>query len=97
MSRIQFADLAKADVRSIWDFVALERQSPENADRLLAFILDKLNFLADFPLMGELRDDLSRGLRCFSAGSYAIYYRPLTNCILVERILHGAQDVRSCF
>lgn len=97
MSRIRFSVLARADVRAIWDFVALERQSPENADRLLAFIYDKLSFLADFPLMGELRDELSRGLRCFSAGSYVIYYRPLTNGILAERVLHGAQDVRSVF
>jgi toxin ParE1/3/4 len=92
MSRIQFAELAKPDVRAIWNFVALERQSPDNADRLLAFIQDKLNFLADFPLMGQLRDELSRGLRCFSAGNYVIYYRPIANGILVERVVHGARE-----
>jgi toxin ParE1/3/4 len=97
MSRIEFAKSATADIQSIWDFVALERQSPENADRLLAFINDKLDFLADFPLMGEMRDELSRGLRCFSAGSYVIYYRPLTSGIVIVRVLHGAQDVRSFF
>lgn len=60
-------------MRSIYHYIAVDRESPENADRQIDFLLDKFAFLAKSPLMVELRDDLRRGLRVFSAGSYMIF------------------------
>jgi toxin ParE1/3/4 len=52
--------------------------------------------LAEHSLIGEARDELVRGLRCFSVGNYVIYYRllvPNEQTVEIVRVLHGARDV----
>ena len=48
-----------------------------------------------FPGMGQNRDDLGPGLRCFVVSPYVVYYRPVEDTIEVLRILHGARDIRN--
>ena len=72
-SRIRLTVTARRDLRSIYRFIAVDRQSPENADRQIDFLFDKFAFLAKSPLIGELRDVLRPGLSVFSAGSYVIF------------------------
>ena len=47
--------------------------------------------------MGEARDDLLVDIRCFSAGSYVIFYTPLLDGIHIERVLHGSRDIGRLF
>ncbi len=53
--------------------------------------------LARFPLLGASREQLAPGLRVFSVGNYAIYYRPEGDTVRIERVLHGARDAGSLF
>ena len=46
-----------------------------------------------FPRMGQSRDDLRPGLRCFVVSPYVVYYRPVEETIEVLRILHGSCDI----
>jgi toxin ParE1/3/4 len=49
--------------------------------------------LRHFPLVGPARDHAAPSLRVVFQGAYAIYYAPLTDAVLIVRVLHGARDV----
>jgi toxin ParE1/3/4 len=46
-----------------------------------------------FPFAAPARDQLCPGLRVTFHGTYAIYYRPLIDAVVIIRVLHGARDV----
>jgi len=48
--------------------------------------------LRQFPLSGATREQLAPDLRVTFHRSYAIYYRPLANAIIIVRVVHGARD-----
>jgi antitoxin ParD1/3/4/toxin ParE1/3/4 len=51
--------------------------------------------LAEMPLLGHLRQDLTdEGLRFWQVYSYLIVYRPETRPLQVVRVLHASRDVR---
>lgn len=89
--QVQWDRAAEADVDAIWDFVA--QKNIFAANRLIKDIFDTCARIAERPLMGEARPELGRALRCFSSGSYVIFFRPMRDGIGVARILHGARDV----
>jgi toxin ParE1/3/4 len=45
--------------------------------------------------MGQSRDELRPGLRCFVVSPYVVFYRPIEDTIEVLRVLHGARDISS--
>ena len=47
--------------------------------------------------MGQSRDELRPGLRCFVVSPYVVFYRPEQDTIEVLRVLHGARDIVSIF
>jgi toxin ParE1/3/4 len=55
----------------------------------------RFKFLAANPLMGELREDLSSGVRILSVGNYVIVYYPEDKGIVVTHIVHGARDLQA--
>ncbi|WP_406566027.1 type II toxin-antitoxin system RelE/ParE family toxin [Acidisoma silvae] len=45
-----------------------------------------------FPLAGPERPQLAASLRVGFYASYAFYYRPLADTVVIIRVLHGARD-----
>jgi toxin ParE1/3/4 len=91
MSRVVFTAPAKQDLREIAAYI--RKDNPDAAKRVIARIREVCQTtLVKFPAGGTLRDDLLSGLRCFSAGSYVIYFRN-RNPVVIIRVLHGARDV----
>jgi toxin ParE1/3/4 len=97
MNRYTIAPRADADLRAIWDYIAIQNNSPETARKFLERLSEKFVLLAASPLMGELRDDLRPGLRIFAAESYIILYYPLSDGVEIVGIVHGARDYESLF
>lgn len=94
MSSYRISQAAEKDLDSIWDYIAIRSLSA--ADRMIDRIVDRFTMLADHPLMGEVRDELLRGLRCFTVGNYVIFYRSIEiaqTSVEIVRVLHGARDV----
>lgn len=54
-----------------------------------------LEQLQRFPLLGPSRERLAPGLRVLLYGSYAAYYIPRADGVVVIRLLHGARDVEA--
>jgi toxin ParE1/3/4 len=95
MARILRRPRAASDIAEIWDYIAEDSLAQADAwvDRLDA----TLSTLANYPLMGRVREELSPGLRSLPFGRYVIFYQPLTDGIDVIRVLHAARDINTVF
>jgi plasmid stabilization system protein ParE len=96
MSDYDLTPLAKADVFEIWAYIADDNE--DAADRVERAIYDACKFVAESPLRGHSRKDLtSRALRFWTLTrypNYTIVYRPETAPVQVVAVLHGTRDVR---
>lgn len=49
--------------------------------------------LVDSPMAGRERPELRKSLRSFPAGSYMIFYTPLSDGVVIVRVMNGRQDI----
>ena len=97
MSKVNYRLVALDDLASIWQYVADTSQSVKIANRLVDAIHAKCQTYATQPLSGELCPDVAAEIRCFSQGSYVIYYLPISNGIDVVQVIHGSRDMPNQF
>ena len=98
MPQVEIDSHAVADIDQIYDFIAIENQSPQAATRFIWELHSKFNQYAHQPEMGEPRYDLEEGLRSFTFKKhYVVVYRPLEDGIDVLRVIHGARDYPTMF
>lgn len=94
MNRFELTRSALADIDELWSFIA--EDSVEAADRVADAILDACALLAERPLVGHTRQDLTpRPLLFWSSGKYLIVYRPETTPLRIVAVFHGSRDVAS--
>jgi toxin ParE1/3/4 len=86
---------AQEDLDEIWRYIAADNLAA--ADRFIDSLAEKCAWLASAPEKGEKRPDLGETVRCFSIGSYVIFFRPIPEGIEVVRVLHGARDTERNF
>jgi toxin ParE1/3/4 len=95
MSQIVLDQAAEADLIEIWQYIAGDNLTA--ADRMLDRIWDGFRVIERFPLGGTARPELAPNLRCFSVGSYVIYFRPVADGVQIAWVLLGARDVDAMF
>jgi plasmid stabilization system protein ParE len=87
------ADAARNDQFEIWDYL-VEHAGLEVADRVITEFHETMCKLAENPLIGHRRDDLtSQSVRFWLVHSYYVIYEPGTEPLAVARILHAARDI----
>jgi len=96
MSVYALTPLAKADIFDIWSYIA--EDSEETANRVEQAIYDACAFVAEAPMRGHSRSDLTgRPLRFWTLTrypNYTVVYRPETSPLQVVAVLHGKRDTR---
>ena len=96
MSAYFLTPLAKADIFDIWAYIA--ENSETAADRVEQAIYAACAFLAQGPLRGHTRPDLTaRSLRFWTLSrypNYTVVYRPETAPLQIVAILHGKRNIR---
>ena len=96
MSGYAFTPLASADIFHIWSYIADD--NVDAADRVEQAIYDACAFLAEGPLRGHSRPDLTtRPIRFWSLTrypNYTVVYRPETAPLQVVAVLHGKRNLR---
>jgi plasmid stabilization system protein ParE len=96
MSDYSLTPFAKADIFNIWSFIA--EDSENAADQVQQAIYDGCRFVAEGPLRGHSRPDLThRTLRFWTLTRYPAYvivYRPQTSPLQIIAILHGRRNLR---
>ena len=95
MSRYQFTPQAVDDLFEIWSYIA--RDSTRAANRVEAAVYDACAFLAEGPLRGRTREEITaHPLRFWTVQAfpnYIIVYDPQSDPLQIIRILHGSRDV----
>ncbi|MBL8809810.1 MAG: type II toxin-antitoxin system RelE/ParE family toxin [Planctomycetaceae bacterium] len=91
MTRLLITESAQADLDQIWLFIA--RDNPIAADQFVERLISRCHSYANQPLLGERRPELGPDIRCFSAGSYVVFYLPMADGVQLARVIHGARDV----
>jgi len=96
MKAYALTPLAKADVFEIWSYIAEDSEAA--ADRVEQAIYDACAFVAEAPLRGHSRPDLTtRSLRFWTLTRYpnfTVVYRPGTTVLEVVAVLHGKRNIR---
>ncbi len=97
MEKYQFTPQALSDLFGIWNYIA--RDNPAAADLVQEAVFRACSLLADSPLIGRVRKDLTPlpvrfwGVSPYS--KYLIVYDPEKKPLRVIRIIHGARDMPS--
>ncbi len=95
MTLYRLTPKAKADLRSIWSYIAAD--NAEAADRVEQAIYDACLFLAKAPLRGHSRKDLTnlpvRFWTVLRYRKYVVVYDPTEKPLKIIRIFHGARNI----
>ena len=96
MSGYVLTPRAKADIFDIWAYIAGHNQ--DAADRVEQAIFDACAFLAEAPVRGHSRPDLTaRPLRFWTLSrypNYVIVYRPEKAPLRIVAVMHGKRDIQ---
>jgi antitoxin ParD1/3/4 len=96
MSGYVLTPLAKADIFDIWAYIADHNQ--DAADRVELAIFDACAFLAEAPVRGHSRPDLTaRPLRFWTLSrypNYVIVYRPDKVPLRIVAVVHGKRNIQ---
>jgi plasmid stabilization system protein ParE len=96
MSVYVLTPLAKADIFDIWSTIADDNE--EAADRVEEAIYSACAFVAESPMRGHSRPDLTtRSLRFWTLTrypNYAVVYRPETAPLEIVAVMHGKRNIR---
>ena len=97
MSQAIRTDQFRHSLKEIGQYIARESGSRKIATDFLHRIQEKCEVYARQSGMGEMRPDLGEEIRCFTVGSYVIFYRPIEQGVLLVAIIHGARDIPVVF
>jgi plasmid stabilization system protein ParE len=96
MSVYVLTPLAKADIFDIWSYIA--EDSEDAADRVEQAIYAACEFVAETPMCGHSRPDLTtRSLRFWTVTrypNYAVVYRAETTPIEIVAVMQGKRNIR---
>jgi toxin ParE1/3/4 len=96
MASYRVSEEAERDLEEIFLYWA-ERVSLATADRLVEAIVDRFWLLGEYPDSGRASDEIARGVKCFPAGKYLIYYRAAPNGVDILHVFQGARDQKRAF
>ena len=91
--RLELSPLAASDLEAIGDYIA--QDSPLNAVRFIEELRVQCQRIVLSPQGYRARPELGDNLRSCAYGNYIIFFRPAASLVRIERILHGAMDIRS--
>src|SRR5436853_7888597 len=91
--RYRVSEEAERDLDEILLYWA-NRASLEAADRIIDRITERFWLLGEHPNAGKPTGNIARGVKCFPAGKYLIYYRNTRGGTDILNIFHGARDQR---
>lgn len=92
MATFYFTEQAQKDLESIIDFT-VQRWGVAQSHNYIDDLEALAKILADNPLLGTERDELSQGLRSFPYRSHLLFYVLQKDGIAIVRVLHTSVDV----
>lgn len=95
---VQISEQADNDLREIYEYIAFELRSPDNAAKQLDRLEKAICNLSNFPEKYRRYQNepwYSRGLRLFPVDNYLVFYIPNNDAriITVIRVMYGGRDI----
>ncbi len=90
--RLSFSPAAALDLEEIGDYIA--RDNPERALSFLNELEAHCNRVAEMPAAFPTRDDIAPGLQMAVHGNYLILFHTESDSVRIERIVHGARQLK---
>ncbi len=90
---VSFSPRSREDLIEIGDYIA--KDSLINARRFVSKLMEQCQKIGRAPLAYTSRDDLAPGLRMATLGRHIIFFRVVDETVRIERVLHGARDLRA--
>ena len=93
---VKITEKALVDMNGIYEYIALNLQSPENAMGQYNRIADAALGLGFFPEKLRLVDfepERSQGLRRMLVDNYSVFYVFKEEVVIVTRVLYSASDI----
>ena len=97
MAQVFRTEAAENDLQEIAYYIAVKDRRPLTAERIVDEILSKCRRYADSPEIGTSADHLGVNYRFFAHKRWVVVYRPVSEGILVLRIVDGARDFSKLF
>jgi toxin ParE1/3/4 len=91
--KLSISPRAARDLEAIGDYIA--RDNPSRAVSFVREIREQFGRIARRPAAFPTRDDLAAGLRMAVHGNYLILFRVVDKTVRVERVIHGARNLRN--
>lgn len=93
---VQITDKALEDMEEIYDYIAKQLQSPENAMRQYNRIADAIEGLSALPqriMIMKSEPEHSMGLRQLVIDNFSAFYLIEDNRVTVVRVLYSSSDI----
>ena len=87
---------AKSDLQEIWIYT-LETWGQSQADDYIFEFFNRFEWLANQPLLGKNRQEISLGYYSFLQAEHIIFYEISDNGIAIIGILHQSMDIDNYF
>jgi toxin ParE1/3/4 len=93
MPRYRLSEEAQNDLRVITRYTK-ENWGNKQAKRYLVELAAGCENIARSPKLGKARDEIEKGIRSFPVARHIIFYRVVTECIEIARVLHASMDIK---
>ena len=93
MPRYRFSEEAQNDLRKITRYTQ-ENWGNKQAKRYLVELAAGFENIARSPKLGKARDEIEKGIRSFPVARHIVFYRAVTECIEIARVLHSSMDIK---
>jgi addiction module RelE/StbE family toxin len=93
MAKIVWTDLAKEDLRSIYDYIS--RDSKVYAERYVVKLISRVDQLESNPKSGRIVPEVNREeIRELIEGNYRIVYKCVGESVTMLRVHHSARQLK---
>lgn len=93
MRRIEFTEIARADLKSIRRYSS-RAWGTDRTSKYLNALRDTVKGLVRGTVVSRSRDDLRPGLQMATSGRHCIFFEADPSRVLVVRVLHDRMDYR---
>ncbi len=92
---IYYSPEARRDMDEIWDYIESELSNPIAAEKVVSRIMDAVDQLTDFPLIGVPLlsvTNVDSDYRFLTSGNYMVFYRVYAGEVYIDRVLYSRRD-----
>ncbi len=95
-NKVEYSQRALQDLDEIWNYIKNNLHNPTAAANTVNGIMDKIDYLSDFPEAGarlEFDNALDSGYRYVSFKRYIAFYRiGYESIVYIDRVIYSGRD-----